>query len=1179
MHIKRLWAALCAALFLLGAVPMTVGAASSYLEAGDKTYFKTRQALRGGTGEGYVSSLGTRVNLMWFDQSPTNSYIDKYDLAPQYDGKVWAYCIHHGVAYGHPFRRTEDLTKSNYWRDLGAIAQYGLKLTTLYGFPARTPAELGVRAIDDAVAATQAVLWEYQQGYRTNAVTLGNDAEYRAFIKGTPAEPAYHKILEGIRNHTTAAGFADSTLVLKPQSDGRYAVTVTDTKGTLAGFSVTASDSRVTAKINGNTLTLSSTEAIEGNITLTFQRILPPLPRHGVFVAVGRNAEEQEIMTGVAEDPFFFRATARVEARGTMQIRKVSEDGKVDGISFLVSGNGLNDTFVTANGGRLEIPNLLAGEYTVTEQVDGAYEPQKSQMVTVVPGQTTTVTFSNTLKRGGLRVVKTSEDNWLEGHTFRLSGTSLSGDRVEVYAKTNSAGVAEFRDVLVSGNAPYVLEEVDTDERYVVPSAQNVLVEWNKVTDKTVVNRLKKWSLTVSKVDAETGTAQGEGSLAGAQYGLYRHGLLQKVYTTDASGRFTTDWYPCGAGWSLQEIAPSLGYQLDTKEYQLGVEPGQYTMEYNGEALTVRESVIQGRVAILKHNDDGSTQIETPEVGAEFEVFFKAAGSYEQAKESERDRLVTDENGYAVSKWLPAGVYTVKQTKGREGTERLPAFDVHISEQGKVYRYLINNASFESQLEVVKKDAETGKIIPLSGFGFKIRDIETGKYITQHITYPEPMELDTFYTASTGRLMLPEPLKAGRYELVEVQSVPGYVLDGTPVSFTIDGSRQVVTVEKANIPQKGVILLEKTGEVFWSVEETAGVYQPVYREQSLAGAVFELIADEDIYTPDGTLRAAKDTVVDTLVTTGEGGKSKALYLGQYRLVEKQAPEGMVLESTPHMVKLEYAGQEAAVTETVIALTNQRQRVQIEMQKLLEQDERFQLFGDIRKVSFGLYAAKDLEASDGSVIPKDGLLEVVSCNEDDTATFQTDLPFGSFYLKELSTDEHYQLSDRAYPIEFTYAGQETGVVHLGANEGQPIENHLIRGSVLGHKVDENGQAAPGAVMGLFQADETEFTEDTALLISVSNEHGEFRFDGIPFGDWLVREIRQPEGFLLSETLYPVTIAEQNHVVEINVENIHIPPAPVNPPTGEERRWRNLVMGLAAVAVGGAVALFIIKKKKG
>ncbi len=1179
MHIKRRWAALCAALFLLGAVPMTVGAASSYLEAGDKTYFKTRQAQRGGTGEGYVSSLGTRVNLMWFDQSPTNSYIDKYDLTPQYDGKVWAYCIHHGLSYGHPFRRTENLTDSAYWNSLGRSAQQGMKLTTIYGFPARTPAELEVRTIDDAVAATQAVLWEYQQGYRTNAVTLGNDAEYRAFIKGTPAEPAYHKILEGIRNHTTAAGFADSTLVLKPQSDGRYAVTVTDTKGVLSGFSVTPSDSRVTAKVNGNTLTLSSTEAIEGNIALTFQRILPPLSRHGVFVAVGRNAGEQEIMTGVADDPYSFRATARVEAKGAMQIRKVSEDGKVDGVRFLVSGNGLNDTFVTANGGRLEIPNLLAGEYTVTEQVDGAYEPQKSQTVAVVPGQTTTVTFSNTLKRGGLRVVKTSEDNWLEGHTFRLSGTSLSGDRVEMYAKTDSAGVAEFQDVLVSGNAPYLLEEIDTDERYVVPFAQNVLVEWNKVTDKTVVNRLKKWSLTVSKTDAETGTAQGDGSLCGAQYGLYRHGALQKVYTTDADGRFTTDWYPCGDGWSLQEITPSPGYQLDTKEYQLGVEPGQYTMEYNAEALTVRESVIQGRVAILKHNDNGSTQIETPEVGAVFEVFLQSAGRYEQARESERDRLVTDEFGYAVSKWLPYGVYTVQQTKGREGTELLPAFDVYIDEQGKVYRYLINNASFDSQLEVVKKDAETGKIIPLSGIGFRIRDLKTGKYITQHITYPEPMELDTFYTASTGRLMLPEPLKAGRYELVEMQAAPGYVLDGTPVPFTIDGKQQVVTVEKANIPQKGVILLEKTGEVFWSVEETGGLYQPVYRMQNLAGAVFELIADEDIYTPDGTLRAAKDTVVDTLVTTGEGGKSKALYLGQYRLVEKQAPEGMVLKPTPHIVKLEYAGQEAAVTEAVIALSNQRQRVQIEMQKLLEQDERFALSGNIGKVSFGLYAAEDLEAADGSVIPKDGLLEVVSCKEDGMATFQTDLPFGSFYLKERSTDEHYQLGDQAYPIEFSYAGQETGVVHLVANEGQPIENHLIRGIVLGHKVDENGQAAPGAVMGLFRPEETEFTEDTALLISVSNEHGEFRFDDIPFGDWLVREIRQPEGFLLSETLYPVTIAEQNHVVEINVENIHIPPAPVNPPTGEERRWRNLVMGLAAVAVGGAVALFIIKKKKG
>lgn len=197
----------------------------------------------------------------------------------------------------------------------------------------------------------------------------------------------------------------------------------------------------------------------------------------------------------------------------------------------------------------------------------------------------------------------------------------------------------------------------------------------------------------------------------------------------------------------------------------------------------------------------------------------------------------------------------------------------------------------------------------------------------------------------------------------------------------------------------------------------------------------------------------------------------------------------------------------------------------------------------------------------------------------TAMFQTDLPFGSFYLKEVSTDGHYQLSDMAYPIEFSYAGQETAVVHLVANEGQPIQNNLIRGSVLGHKADENGQPVPGAVMGLFQADETEFTEDTALLTSVSNEHGEFRFDDIPLGGWLVREIRQPEGFLLSETVYPVTIAEQAQTVEIVVENVHIPSPPVNPPTGEDRRWLSLVIGLTAVAIGGAVALFIIKKKKG
>lgn len=164
--------------------------------------------------------------------------------------------------------------------------------------------------------------------------------------------------------------------------------------------------------------------------------------------------------------------------------------------------------------------------------------------------------------------------------------------------------------------------------------------------------------------------------------------------------------------------------------------------------------MIKGKIAIIKHTDDGSTKIETPEVGAEFEVYLKAAGSYENAKKTERDILVCDENGFAETKDLPYGEYTMCQTKGWEGKELLEPFNVYISEDGKIYRFLINNAPYEALIEIVKKDAETGKIIPAAGIGFKVRNTDTGEYIVQHINYPTPVDIDTYYTDVTGKLML-----------------------------------------------------------------------------------------------------------------------------------------------------------------------------------------------------------------------------------------------------------------------------------------------------------------------------------------------------------------------------------------------------------------------------------------
>ena len=291
--------------------------------------------------------------------------------------------------------------------------------------------------------------------------------------------------------------------------------------------------------------------------------------------------------------------------------------------------------------------------------------------------------------------------------------------------------------------------------------------------------------MTVTKSDAENGTAQGDASLAGAVYGIYKGETLVDSYTTDKNGQFVSKEYICDDDWTVREITPSEGYLLDNTVYKVGAEPELYTVEHNQTANDVTEQVINGNIAIIKHTDDGETQIETPESGAEFEVYLKASGSYENAKASERDYLTCDENGFAETKDLPYGIYTVHQVSGWEGSEKMSDFDVFISQDGATYRYIINNAPFNSFIKIVKQDAETGKNIPYAGAAFKIYDPE-GNPVTMTFTYPTPTTIDVFYTNAEGSLVTPEKLPYGKgYSIVEVQAPYGYVLDETPVYFDV----------------------------------------------------------------------------------------------------------------------------------------------------------------------------------------------------------------------------------------------------------------------------------------------------------------------------------------------------------------------------------------------------------
>jgi uncharacterized surface anchored protein len=852
--------------------------------------------------------------------------------------------------------------------------------------------------------------------------------------------------------------------------------------------------------------------------------------------------------------------------KGNIIINKTAEDGIIGQREFRVTwtqnGKSHSKTAKTNSSGIAEFKGLnvydltskKAISYTISEiNVDTRYETPKAKNVKLTDGDvdlTVNVKFNNELKTGSIKINKQSEDNQNGGREFTVTG---NGKTYSI--KTGSDGVAILSDIPVydSNNQKivYTISEKNVPIKYVVPASQTVTLTADETTSVTFENVLKKFTLEVTKKDSEKAEKQGDASLAGAVYGVFKDSVLIDEYTTDENGYFKTKEYVCG-NYTVQEISPSEGYLLDKTVYSVGAEAENYSIEHNPISMTVTEDVIKGNIAIIKHSDDGSTQIETPEVGAEFEVYLKSSGSYEAAKDSEKDYLVCDENGYAATKMLPYGTYIVHQTKGWENTEWIDDFEVIISENEKEYFYLINDAVKKSFVKIVKKDAETGNIIPVSGIGFKVWDCANSEYVSQKINYPSEMILDTFYTDESGSLMLPNELAYGDYELHEVQSAEGYVLDKKPVPFTIDGSVETVVVEKTNTAQKGKISVQKTGDVFASVtalgsaiyiDENGEVhksgqttYTPVFAKGNLSGAVFQVIASEDIITLDGTIRAnAGDVVAE--ITTDENGYAETdlLYLGKYEVRENTAPDGYVLNAESQFVELTYAGQEIAVRDTVgTAFENDYQGIEISLSKVMENDEKFGISEEesYKNVRFGLFAAEDITAADGSVIPADGLIAEVSLNEDMTAVIAEKIPFGKYYVQEIATDEHYVLNGKKYLVNFEYMGQEVTTVSIDCGQ---FVNELKRGKIEGIKVNESNEPLENALFGLFAVDTAEFTADNAYMTAVSDENGHFEFDKIPYGEYIVREIEAPTGYILSDESYPVTISEDGEIIEITAVN--------------------------------------------
>jgi LPXTG-motif cell wall-anchored protein len=799
------------------------------------------------------------------------------------------------------------------------------------------------------------------------------------------------------------------------------------------------------------------------------------------------------------------------------EIRAAEDIKRIDG-SFYARKGDLVDTIITDSQGKAQSKDLHLGSYEVKE-VNAPYgytlDPQTHPVTLSYGGQTAPIVYEAVSspeepEHGIIRVHKQNKtpsmgDYPLNNAVFevraaadikQLNGTVIynKGDLADTIT-TNTAGEAQTKELPLGAytvrekTAPYgFVLNTETYNPVLSYQGQTVAVTY---TDVTVPEAPQVGTITIAKRDKVTGDrAQGDSTLKGAVYEVYAAKDIKKldgskIYAKDqladtlycGNNTFATSKELPLGDYYYKEKVPPVGYTLDPNSYPV-------TIEYQGQDVKVvkkygdlKNKVIEGQIAIVKHTDEpdpdvqpGDIQIEQPLEGAVFEVYLKKSGSYNAALDTEKDLLTTDSDGYAITKKLPYGIYTVKEISAAGLDVKLvKPFDVFISADGKVYRYILNDPWFRSLVKILKVDSETGKTIPAAGISFKVKDLSTGAWVVQHFNYPVPTDIDVYETAPDGTLVMPESLKSGNYELYEQKSTYGYILSKDPVPFTIHSTQEnseIIEVYMANAPAKGIITIEKKGNMLTGVSVTDTAFgkqfTPIYGLVGLKGAVFSVIAAEDIYTGDGTLRAAKDTVVDTITTNAAGlAETKQLYLGNYTVVETKAPVGFVLDPTPHPATLTYENQYTPVVTTQIGVGDTRQQVEIDLKKLMEKPvnapDGFNAFQD---VIFGLFADENITDVNGKVvISKGGLISLIQVDDNGYGVVKGELPFARYYVQELQTNIFYQLDSTKYPINAEYVGQEKEVstVHVN-NGGLALPNETKLGRIV---IEKTGEMLVGA----------------------------------------------------------------------------------------------------------------------
>ena len=1109
----------------------------------------------------YLMNIGYTTNI----EGTTNGWGGK-----RINGKV-AYCVEHGIALGlgdNGGYTSRELTKEqlnkltliDYWGRYKNIANIKGCSAVNYNWDT-----IEVSAEYLAEFYCQLLIWETINSFGgdfvgASSVSIQSSVGGMANIASQSTYNAFKKaVLAKVDEFYTTPSIAGQTVTLKLGETK----TLTDTTGALAAYKDTpaANTSGVTVIKSGSTVTLKATGTPNEsgvirfgyNVDLNYYRDEP-----GYYY---EHAVSQDVTTcGFASrDPAYITINVKVELDGSMKIVKTSEDGKVSGVRFRVTGNGVDTTVQTGTDGTIIVPNLKAGSYTVTE--------------------------------------------------------------------------------------------LDVPDQYVQPKSQTVTVKANETATVSFTNVLKKWKATITKVDAETGAAQGDASIAGAVYGVYHGSDLIDQYTTNASGQFTTKEYVCGDNWYIQEISPSSGYLLDTTKYPVGAEPDKYTLEHNQIPIGVKEQVIKGKIQIHKQYE---TLEGTPkdEAAAEFQVYLKSAGSYDKAKASERDTIITSASGYAVTKNMPYGTYIVHQTKGGAGREFVDDFEVMISANNQTYSYELLNELKNGQLKIIKT-SDDGKV---EGIQFRVTRLAdhyskvyttdaSGLILTETLPIFEDNEGKTKYqyrveeldTKETFGYALPDPqivtLEEGDIAEVNFHNVPLEI--GTMAKFE-DGTKDtqsaqdivlVDTVRYTGLQVgkeyklSGVLMNKATAKPFLDFDgnevtaeatftptdadgtvDVTFMFSSLHLKQDTEVVVFETLYREDIelathaqIDDEGQTVKIRVPKIGTTATSEDGHRVDPL--GEVTIFDEVSytnlkPEkeytvsGVLMDKATGKAFLDADGKEIKA-ETTFTPTQPTGTVTVEFV--------FNATGLHGKevVAFetlyyeGIELATHAEINDegqtvkiknpeiGTKATADGKKEITAdkITITDVVSY-TDLTPGKEYKltgvlmnkatndkllidgKEITAEATFTPKATTGEVEmtFTFDARELTVetevvafetlyrdgieiaVHADINDkGQTVRILPLHGSIMTTKVnaDDPTDKISGATFGVYSDADGDgiFNAKTDKLVGTLQEGdtGVYTLDSLPYGKFFLHEDKAPEGFVQDNIYYPFEIKEDGQIV--------------------------------------------------